>query len=777
MSHRHSPVSSGTYLSDFDVSADGSLIIAGLFESVNAVSRVAVAKILPAGNVDINFGQPNLFPQGTSVSQIKILSDGKILLTKVPSQIASQPPSLVRLNADGTLDTTFNTPSDILNVGRWVVDAQGKILLNVQVAENSTFIFHAVRLNSNGSLDSRLNVSNADAGVITALASQTDNKVILSGDFITVGGLARRNFARVNADGSVDATFDSGTGFDVAPQKIVVQADGKILIGGAFTIYNGAAQSGIVRLNADGGLDGTFNVTLSANASVAAIAIRSDGKIYIGGSFTTVNGLARNAVARLNADGSLDQTFAPIIGGGGVSSLVIQPDGKLLIGGSISGVNGFNRSNLVRLNADGSLDQTFNASGIAVVSQIEQQTDGKILALTNTLVRRNSDGSADSSFQSPTFTFSTSVLVRFILQPDGSIILGGNFLTVNDLARANIARLRTNGALDEFFLQSGTNGTVNALTRTSDGKVLVGGAFTRIDGITRIGAARLNVTPLINPSAFRPFDYDGDGRADLSVFRPSVGTWYIARPTGNPAQNYDAVRFGQAGDTLVPADYDGDGRTDVAVFRAGVWYLNRSTLGYTGVQYGQTGDIPVPADYDGDGKADIAIFRPSENNWYLLQSTAGARAVNFGLATDKPVPADYNGDGKADFAVFRPSNGTWYIARPTGVPAQNYDSIAFGANGDLATPADYDGDGKTDVAVFRPSNGTWYLNRSTLGFAGIQFGQTGDLPAAADYDGDGKADVAVFRGGAWYLNRTTAGVVGIAFGVGEDKPTPNAFVR
>ena len=268
------------------------------------------------------------------------------------------------------------------------------------------------------------------------------------------------------------------------------------------------------------------------------------------------------------------------------------------------------------------------------------------------------------------------------------------------------------------------------------------------------------------------FDFDFDGKADISVFRPSDGIWYL-----NQSKNgFTGFQFGAGSDKLVPGDYDGDGKTDIAVFRGGIWYIQRSQLGFIAISFGAADDIPVAADYDLDGKTDVAVWRPSNGTWYvysLFNNNLLYYPVQFGAADDIPVVGDYDGDSRADYAVYRPSNGTWYIIKSH---TYEFAAVQFGLAVDKPVPADYDGDGKTDIAVFRPSNGTWYLNRSQLGFTGVQFGIATDLPVAADYDGDGKADVAVFRSGTWYINRTTAGFTGVQFGAATDKPVPNAFI-
>ena len=271
-----------------------------------------------------------------------------------------------------------------------------------------------------------------------------------------------------------------------------------------------------------------------------------------------------------------------------------------------------------------------------------------------------------------------------------------------------------------------------------------------------------------------PFDFDGDGRADLGVFRPSDNNWYSLGTTSG----FGVRQFGVTTDKLAPADYDGDGKTDVAVFRpsAGTWYYIGSLANnFVIVNWGVQGDLPVPSDFDGDGRADFAVYRPSNGTWYIRSTGNDAvRVIQFGTAEDKPQMGDFDGDGKADLAVFRPSSNTWYFQNTT----KGFTSFPWGATGDVTAPADFDGDGTTDMAVFRPSTGVWYIYGTSAGIMKLNWGQQGDLPVAADYDGDGKADLGVFRpsNGTWYRAMSSAGISVIEYGVTNDQPLPAAFI-
>lgn len=271
-------------------------------------------------------------------------------------------------------------------------------------------------------------------------------------------------------------------------------------------------------------------------------------------------------------------------------------------------------------------------------------------------------------------------------------------------------------------------------------------------------------------------DFDGDGKTDLSVFRPSTGAWYLQQ---SQAGFYGAL-FGVSTDKIAPADYDGDGRTDIAVYRpsTGVWYkLDSSTNTVSYNVFGIAEDLPTPADYDGDGNADISVFRPSTGTWYRQNSSNGAFiGVQFGMTGDKPTMSDFDGDGRSDIAVFRPSTGAWYRINSSN---NSIFGEIFGLQTDVTVPADYDADGKADLAVFRPSNGFWYFkNSADSSFSAFQFGLPEDIPTPGDFDGDNKADLSVFRpsSGTWYRqNSWDRSFTGLQFGTIGDKPTQTAF--
>ena len=339
---------------------------------------------------------------------------------------------------------------------------------------------------------------------------QADGKILVGGEFSTLGGKSRSRLGRLNADGSVDLTFNPGADYYV--NTLAVQADGKILVGGFFTTLGGESRSNLGRLNADGSVDLTFNP--GANGTVYTLASQADGKILVGGYFTTLGGESRSRLGRLNADGSVDLTFNPGADGS-VYTLAVQADGKILVGGGFSTLGGESRNYLGRLNADGTVDLTFNPGatyfvGTYYVYTLAVQADGKILVGGNfdtlggksrsRLGRLNADGSVDLTFN-PGANGSVHTLA---VQADGKILVGWDFTTLGGERRSRLGRLNADGSVDLTF-NPGADYYVDTLAVQADGKILVGGNFTTLGGESRKYLGRLNNTG----AATQSLGYDG----------------------------------------------------------------------------------------------------------------------------------------------------------------------------------------------------------------------------------------------------------------------------
>lgn len=381
-------------------------------------------------------------------------------------------------------------------------------------------------------------------------------------------------------------------------------------------------------------------------------------------------------------------------------------------------------------------------------------------------------------------------------EPNHAGNAGGKSVWYKWTAPAGIARTYSftveNYALDQsspnkqvlFAIYTGTS--VNSLVEVARGnsysysKIVftpVAGTtyYIAIDGKDNGAGAMLGTFLLdygVNKSDKVP-DVDGDGLADLTVFRPTTGTFYSFRSI---TDKLSAHQWGTNGDKPLIVDKNYDGKIDYTVFRpdTGVWYIDRSDVNAFEIfNWGINTDIPMYRRYlttSGTNNGIPTVFRPNTGTWYLYFGANTFQTVNWGLNGDIPVLADFTGDGVDDITVFRPSTGTWYILLDQF--SFEFRQVQFGLNGDKPVVADYDGDGRADVAVYRPSNGTWYVLRSSDGgFQAAQFGISTDKPQPADYDGDSKADYAVYRNGIWWILQTSNNQAkAVSFGLSSDVP-------
>lgn len=355
---------------------------------------------------------------------------------------------------NGTLDSTFNTGTGVENQIRTsLIQSDGKIIIGGDFTTfNGTARNRITRLNTDGTLDTTFNTGAGANGFVFFASIQNDEKIIICGDFTAYNGTARNRIARLNVDGTLDTTFNPGTGANSWIYSNSIQSDGKIIVCGEFTTFNGDSINYLARLNVDGTTDTTFNQNIGANNFVYTTSIQSDGKIIVGGMFTSYNDTSRNYIARLNADGTLDNSFDPGIGTDyWVHSSKIQNDGKILIAGGFTSYNGIVRVHIARLNSDGTLDLSFDPG---------TGPNGDIFSIS--------------------------------FQPNQKIIIGGTFGIYNGYWKKFVARLNIDGSLDlPFNFGTGASGWIFTTSIQSDGKIIIGGDFFSFNGIIKYRIARL----------------------------------------------------------------------------------------------------------------------------------------------------------------------------------------------------------------------------------------------------------------------------------------------
>jgi|GEM_PF-1664940 len=390
----------------------------------------------------------------------------------------------------GALDTTFAPGTGANNAITAIArQTDGKLVIggNFTSYNGNTLAKRFGRVNADGSLDTTFNpgsnVGPAASGLLNGIDIQPDGRIIIGGNFTVYNSISRPRIARINTNGSLDTGFDPQQGISGQLTQVLIQPDGKILLGGVISAYNGNYSVGndIIRIDpSTAQLDNTFSNLTGTNAQVKTIALQSDGKILIGGDFTTYNGTGTSRIVRLNADGTLDNTFSAGANGT-VNVITVQPDGKILVGGDFYNMNGVMIFRLARLNTDGSLDNTFSPGSGAnnPVHAIAMQPDGKILIggqfnvynndVVGHLTRLHPDGSRDLTFN-PGNTGCDNTLTSIIVEPGAqTAIIAGHFESYNGVSRNRIARV---------FLEQ----VCNYVHGTDS--VTACGSYTWTDGIT-----------------------------------------------------------------------------------------------------------------------------------------------------------------------------------------------------------------------------------------------------------------------------------------------------
>jgi len=495
---------------------DGRLLIGGDFSSYNGTARGRIARLHADGSLDGSFLPVNA--PNNLVRALALQSDGKVVLAGDFTSLGGISANRIgRLNSDGSPDPSFQ-PGSGANFSIYAVATQpdGRLVIGGSFSQYAGIVRGCVaRLHADGSLDTSFDPGSGANNQVTALCLQPDGKILIAGMFGTVNGVARNRIARLNGDGSLDTSFQPGTGAGSSVEALALQSDGKVLIGGIFSTFNGVPRSGVARLNGDGSLDLGFDPGTGANNTVHSLAPQPDGKVLIGGNFTAFGGTSRIRLARTQPDGSLDPSFNPGSGADNrVYALGLQGDGRVAIAGAFLNVGGFPRGRITRLNIDGTLDLGFNPGTGANngVLSVALQPDGRLLAagsfttfngsLRNRIVRLNEDGSIDAGFD-PGLGANDAVR-SLAVQPDGMVLIGGNFTSFNGLARNRIARLAGDGSLDPLFLPGvGANESIRSVALQPDGKILIAGMFSNYNGTSRGRIARIHADGSLDAS-FNP---------------------------------------------------------------------------------------------------------------------------------------------------------------------------------------------------------------------------------------------------------------------------------
>lgn len=535
----------------------GKLLVNGYFTAYNGTARHGLARLNADGTLDPTFDPSLALGNGSSIDNIAVQPDGRVLVAGYISPAGGGPQrALVRLLPDGGADNSFTAPA-IFGLGSiysfygnaMEVQADGRIV----VASHSTTYGPVNRLNADGSLDASYQTGAMPDFNIFSLALLSTGGLLEAGNYFTLGPNSRQALVQLEASGTLDPTFQPTFQVPGTVSNVARQADGKLLAIGNFSEVSGQASAAIARFNPNGSLDATYTGGAALSAPALDLALQPDGRLLVLGAAT---------VQRLLETGALDNSFvAPATLGTELlaARLLLQPDGRVLVGGEVR--TSTTRA-ILRLLADGSRDASFAPVGgpgtnrFVQVQALALQPDGKILVAgtytagstatsSRTVQRLESTGIFDPAFNGGDFVLATNTptINSLVVQPDGNVLVGGGFSSYAGIARSNVARLAPDGTLDASFVPPVAAGSVQRIALQPNGRILLGGSFTAASLPTNLarllatGAADASFAATTVPNAtVRALLVQPDGRLVLGGSFTSIGgqpTMGLARIVAN----------------------------------------------------------------------------------------------------------------------------------------------------------------------------------------------------------------------------------------------------
>jgi uncharacterized delta-60 repeat protein len=538
-------------LNALTIQSDGKIILGGGFIGYGGSNKDKLVRLNSDGSIDNSFDFSSPFYGLSLVQQVIENSDGTLYIVGQTNASFAED-KLIKVFSDGTVDTSMPikvTPGDISSI---------KINKSDQIIIGGDFITHQgepcsrnlIVLNPDFSIDSNFNTGMGISGRVNRVAEQADGKFVLVGEFDRFNNYPCGSITRVNPDGSRDISFTPGDGVDHKINAVVIQSDGKIVIGGSFSYYNGVQiGDGIARLMPDGSLDTTFSATTNGRY-VNDLGITSDGKILVGGNFEKINSsMIQNGIARLKSNGGVDSTFQTLLNNSAeIKRFSIQPSGKILISGFFDRVNGTLMRYVARLNQDGTNDITFNnnlGTGISSYSKAFSLSNNKIIITGNyqvssnsNCIRLNEDGTLDPSFILNDPLMSAVKANEVIEESNGKLIITGVFGYVLDSATNlfshfhPLRRLNVDGSMDTTFnltgkMGLGTNEDILSHIITADENLLIGGSFNNYNNI---GANRIAKFKLHN-SVITKIEDSNNQNISFQLFpNPNRGSFTVKSP-------------------------------------------------------------------------------------------------------------------------------------------------------------------------------------------------------------------------------------------------------